>query len=114
MTLRATVSPSTATGTVTFYDSGTTLSTVPLSNGQAAMTTSALAAPYQTLTAVYSGDATYASTTSPKLTQLVDQAPTTTNLTSSPSPSYAGESVTLTASVSPPAATGLSNSTTVR
>ena len=59
----ATPDPATMTGTVTFYDNGVAVSTVPVVNGQASYT-----APYSTaghsLYAVYSGDANYLGSTS--------------------------------------------------
>lgn len=65
VTLTATVSPTAATGTVSFWDGATLLSCAAgnpraLSSGQAACTLTAPAAgTYPTLTARYSGDATY-------------------------------------------------------
>jgi len=71
VTFTATVSPSTATGTVQFFDGSTSLGTVALSGGQASLTTSSLSAAKHSITAVYSGDANFASSTSAVLSQNV-------------------------------------------
>jgi hypothetical protein len=74
VTFTATVSPSgggTPTGTVTFRDGNTPVDTETLSGGMASYTTGSLAAGSHALTAVYSGDATFAGSTSPILTQTV-------------------------------------------
>jgi hypothetical protein len=64
ITLTATVSPSAATGTVTFYDGSTSLGTGTLSSGTATMSTSSLAVGANSLTAKYTGSSAYASSTS--------------------------------------------------
>jgi hypothetical protein len=61
ITLTATV-PAEATGTVNFLDGTTLLGTGTVSGGDASITTSALAPGAHTITAVYSGDANYTST----------------------------------------------------
>ncbi len=58
-----------------------------------------LSAGTHTLTAHYSGDSTYAAAVSPVVTVTVAPAVTTTTLTSSANPSYAGQSVTFTAMI---------------
>lgn len=62
----------TPTGSISFYDGEQLLSTVALSSGSASYATSALTVGTHAITAVYSGDANYSSTTSSTLTQLVD------------------------------------------
>ncbi len=109
VTLTATVSASsgTPTGTVTFKDGTTTLGSGTLTSGQAAFTTAALSTGiHPNLTAVYSGDANYLTSTSPTLAQTVNQAGSATALASSANPSVFGQSVVLTANVSavPPGA----------
>jgi PKD repeat protein len=59
VTLTATLSPSGATGTVTFYDGGTNLGSAAVIGGVATLNTSAIAIGNRTLTAEYSGDGTY-------------------------------------------------------
>ena len=75
VTLTATVSQSGATGTITFKDGAAVLGTVTVSGGSAHLAVSSLTAAAHNLTAVYSGDATYAAATSAGLTV----TPTRTN-----------------------------------
>src|SRR5262249_35733291 len=58
------------------------------------------------ITAEYTGDATFSGSTSSALSQTVNKASSTTTLTSSRNPSRVGQSVTFKATVSPSAATG--------
>jgi len=105
VTLTATVSsagPSTPTGTVTFKNGASNLKTVTLAGGVAAMTSTGLPAGTLSLTAVYNGDAVSAKSTSPTLSQVVNQATTTTTVVSSLNPSIQGNSVTFTATVASP------------
>jgi hypothetical protein len=71
VTFTATVSGTTPTGTVQFFDGAMPLGTVPLSGTTAALTTSTLASGTHPITAVYSGDADDAPSTSPVLNQIV-------------------------------------------
>ena len=105
MTFTATVTPSAATGTVTFKNGSTTLGTGTLSSGTATYSTSSLTVGSHSITASYGGDSNDTSSTSSTLTQNVLQASSTT-LSSSSNPSLYGVSVTFTATVSPSAATG--------
>ena len=107
VTFTATVTPqvagSTPTGTVTFKDGATTIGTGTLDGGsppQATFTTSALSVATHPITASYGGDGNFSGDASPSINQVVAKAATTTTLTSSPNPSLAGQSVTLTATVS--------------
>jgi hypothetical protein len=68
-------------------------------DSSSANTTVALRAGTHTLTAHYSGDSTYAAGTSPAITIDVAPAATKTTITSSANPSYAGQSVTFTATI---------------
>jgi parallel beta-helix repeat protein len=78
VTLTATVAASVngvmPTGTVTFMDGSTPLGTVPLSNGMASLSLSTLAAGGHTITAVYSGDANVAGSTSNPVVENVASA----------------------------------------
>ena len=94
----AAVSPSAATGTVTFYAGQVVLGSASLSGGQAILTTSSLPAGGLSIVASYSGDVHYASSASAKLTQTVMKASTTTSIAVSPNPSLSGF-VTLSAHV---------------
>jgi len=95
------------TGRVTFADAGTPIGSTELKNASAVLTTNQLASGKHQITAVYSGDNTYALSTSPALTQVVNSAQTQTNttLSSSPNPSVQGQAVVFTATVNPTAAT---------
>ena len=77
----------------------TTLGTATLSGGKATFKTTALAAGPHTITVSYSGDGNFVTSTSTPLTQTVDQAATTSKVTSSANPSVFGQSVTFTATV---------------
>ena len=101
VTFTATVSPGTASGTVTFKDGTISLGTGSLSNGTATFGTSSLGIGGHSITAVYSGDNNYNGSTSSALAQTVNQASTATGLTSSANPSLIGQSVTFTATVNP-------------
>lgn len=111
VTFTATVSPSTATGTVTFKAGQTVLGTGSLSSGTAAFSTSSLSAGSFNIVAVYGGDAQFASSTPGSLTQTVNKASTTTVLGSTPNPSSVGQLVTFTAKVN--SSTGVTPSGTV-
>ena len=111
-----TVSVPTPTATVDFFDGGTSylgfggLSGVPLS---ASISTSALTAGTHSITAVYSGDSNYfdPSTSSP-LSQVVNQANTTTAITGhTPDPSSVGQSVNVSYSVTSSGGTPTGNVT---
>jgi len=108
VTLTATVSPSTATGTVTFMSGTTSLGTGTLSSGVATLTTSFATAGTDSLTAVYAGSTTFATSTSSAVSINVGstKTATTTALTASTASTKVGNSVTLTATVAPSTATG--------
>jgi hypothetical protein len=90
------------TGSVDFKDGATVLATRPVSGGRSSLTTTTLGVGDHPVTAVYSGDSTYAGSTSPVVTQTVATAGTTastTTLSSSANPSTTGQPVTLVATV---------------
>jgi hypothetical protein len=95
------------TGTVTFME-GTTkvLGTGTLLNGIAALQLT-LGQGSHLITAVYGGDTNNTGSTSAAVTETIT-APqsTTTTISSSTNPSYVGQSVTFSAAVTPPQATG--------
>jgi hypothetical protein len=122
VTFVATVTPSgggappPAGESVTFLDGTATLGTAPLdSSGQARFVTSNLAPGIHSVAAQYPGDANFAASTSIPVSQAVLSPPvlqaTTTQLTSSPNPSIAGEAVTFTAIVTPSASSGAGSPT---
>jgi hypothetical protein len=67
----------TPTGSVSFLDGTTLLGTSTLSGGTASLTTSGLSAGSHTITARYTGDASFSASTSAGLTQTVNAAPLT-------------------------------------
>jgi hypothetical protein len=107
LTMVASVSPTAATGTVTFYHGSTVFGTSSLNNGTAGYTVSALPVGSHGLTATYNGSQEYLASTSPTVDQVVEKVPTTTALSSSPNPSVTPQNVTFTATVAPTSATGM-------
>ncbi len=110
VTYTATVSPATATGTITFKEGGVAIpgcanQTIIL-GAATTCTTTYSAAGWHSIIAVYGGDNTYATSTSPTLTQVIHGDPTTVTLSSSLNPSTVGQAVTYTATVNPATATG--------
>ncbi|MER6841931.1 Ig-like domain repeat protein [Streptomyces platensis] len=108
VTFTATVAPTppgagVPTGTVTFtFGDGTAAVTATLSGGVAGVThayTTASGSPY-TVTAHYSGDANFSSSSGTD-SQTVDPASTATTVVTAPDPSVVGQPVTLTATVAP-------------
>ena len=89
------------TGTVTFLDGTTILATGVALNGsgQASFSTSSLAPGTHSLTAIYSGDVNFASSTSTSINQIVAKGQTAATLTSSLSSLVFGQQVTLTVAV---------------
>jgi hypothetical protein len=106
VTLTATVSPTSATGSVQFLDGAASLGTVNVAGGTASLTVSALTAGTHSISASYGGDTTYAPSASAALAQSVSKANSAVALASAPNPSTFGGAVTLTATVSPTSATG--------
>lgn len=94
------------TGTVTFKDGATTLGTVAVNATQATLVTSAFSVGTHPITAIYSGDATFASSTSTVLNQTVSKGDTSTSVATSLSPSVTGQEVTFTATAAPLAPAG--------
>jgi Bacterial Ig-like domain (group 3)/FG-GAP-like repeat len=88
-----------ATGTATFQDGGSTIATVSLAGNRAAYSTSYQTAGTHAITAIYSGDANNAGSTSPTLLEQIKGFASKTVLTTSGSPSFVGQRVTFTATV---------------
>jgi hypothetical protein len=119
VTATATVTGSSPTGSVQFVVSGGgstgiyTYSTVNLSSGTA---TTSINLPYSTtaysITAIYSGDAVNAGSTSSSVSLTVGAAVTTTSLSASATSVAQGQPVTLTASVASVAGTPTSGTVT--
>ena len=75
VTLTAVVSPSAATGQVTFYDGAAVVGTANLTGGAATLTTTLLASGSRSLRAYYSGDANYSPATSSAAALTVNASP---------------------------------------
>ncbi len=88
------------TGTVTFKDGAVALGSGTLSGGKATLSVSTLAVRSHSITAVYAGTANFSASTSTAVTQVVNQAGTTTSVTSSRNPAKRRQTVTFTARVS--------------
>src|SRR5262249_28226639 len=99
VTFTAAVTPAGATGSVQFFDGASALGSSLLVAGSAALATSALAAGTHSVTAVYSGDASNAASTSAQVSQVVDAAATSVSLAAAPSPGVFLDPGTLTATV---------------
>ncbi len=96
----AMVGSGTPTGTVTFQVDGVSVSGGPLGlkAGKATFTTAGLSAVSHTITALYSGDATF-STSDYSLTQTVSKAAVTAKVATSAASTVFGQRVTFTATV---------------
>ena len=112
VTFTAQVSPTAATGTVTFYDGGNPIGTAAVVAGSASLSTAALSVGPHSITATYGGDGNYNSSTSAALNQTINNLTgTTTALASSANPSVRGQKVTLTATVSATSGSGIPTGT---
>jgi RHS repeat-associated protein len=99
-TLSATVTPSGATGTVTFKDGATAIGTAPVTSGVSALSATLAGAGVHSLTASYSGDSVNDVSVSSAVSETVNASTSTTTLVASPSPVTTGQTVTLTATIS--------------
>lgn len=100
----ATVAPQaggSATGNITIYDGTTSLGTVATSSNTGQLTASSLSTGTHSITAKYSGDANFASSTSTALSETVSPATTAIIVTANANPSTYGQSVTFTATMQP-------------
>ena len=93
----------TPTGSVTFMDGTSILGTAALSGGTALFTTPSLALNAHSITAVYAGNSSFAKSTSPPLSETVNQDATTALALSSVNPSASGQPVVFTAAIIPAA-----------
>jgi hypothetical protein len=94
--------------TITFKRGTAVIGTATLSAGVATFTTAALASGTAGMKATYSGDGTFAASTSKVLTQVINKNPTSISVSSSPNPSVLKQAIVFTATVtsSGPAPTG--------
>jgi uncharacterized repeat protein (TIGR03803 family) len=104
VTLTAAVTSSGGTPTngdsVIFMSGSTSLGTAQMTSGTASLTTTDLPEGTDSITAAYSGDSSFAGSTSAADSQTVNKANSSTTLKSSLNPSTFGQSVTLTANIS--------------
>jgi serine/threonine-protein kinase len=105
LTLTATLSPAVASGKVTFRDGSVVIGAGALSGGTASLGLSMVSGGAHSFAASYDGNADYSASKS-SLSFLVKPVGTVTALTSTPNPSTSGQSVTVTASITPPGAPG--------
>ena len=100
LTGTVTATNSTPSGTVTFFDGGTTLGSAQTDgSGAASLVVNTLTVGSHSLTASYSGGSNWLGSNSGTRTQTVNRASSTTSLTSSLNPSTLGQAVTFTARV---------------
>jgi parallel beta-helix repeat protein len=85
------------TGTVTFKDGATTLGTVGTTNGVATLSISSLLTGTHIITAAYGGSPEYSRSASAAISVVVTAIPTSIDLSASPNPAVAGQSVSLVA-----------------
>jgi hypothetical protein len=100
VTFTATISSpgGTPAGSINFFDGASPLGSVVISGGVATFTTSALAGGSHSITATYAATASFSGTTSNTVTQVVSDT-TSTGLSSDINPSFAGQNVTITATI---------------
>ena len=111
VTFTVTIPPSgtvAPTGTVSFLDGATQIGTGTLKGnpGVATFTTSTLNVGTHPITASYAGDSMNGASSSLPLSQVVNQASTSTTVTATPSPGIAGGPETITATVKVTAGSG--------
>jgi subtilisin family serine protease len=111
LTFTANVAPSTATGSVAFFDGSTAISgDLALIAGSASVTISTLSVGTHSITAQYSGDTTFNGATSAALSQTINNPKASSAvslvLSGGTNPSIFGAALSFTASVAPVSATG--------
>ncbi|MCY4747421.1 Ig-like domain repeat protein [Pelomonas sp. UHG3] len=106
LTLVASVTGVTPSGSVTFTDGSTTLGVVNLVNGKATLATRLSAVGVHRLVATYGGDTRNAQSTSAALNQNVGRRTTAISLAGNPNPATPGQAITLIATLSATSPTG--------
>jgi hypothetical protein len=89
-----------ASGTVVFSANGVQPGSASLQSGTATFAASSLGAGTYLITAVYSGSAAFDTSTSPRLTEVVNPRASSTAIASNANPSVLGTAVTFTATIS--------------
>ena len=102
----ATVTPAYATGTVSFKDGTKVVATVPVSAGKAVWTASGQTRGVHSMTATYNGDNSHSASTSAAVKVTVNGLASKTTLSANDRDYPYGYRPTLTAAVTPSAATG--------
>lgn len=113
VTLTATVAPGTATGSVQFFIGSTSLGSANVASGQAQLAVSNLPTGSNSLTAVYSGDPSYAGSTSAPATEVVTIS-TTTTFYSTQNPTTPNIPISMIATVTPAGGNGTAPTGTVQ
>ena len=106
LTLTASLSNPTCTGTITFLSGPNTLATLPIASGIAALSLTALPPGSANLTATYSGDSADTPATSNPLTLAIPGTTAPFTLTAAPASPSVNSPILLTAQGLPPAASG--------
>jgi YD repeat-containing protein len=106
VSLTATVTGGSPSGTITFVDGGTPIGTATLSGGTASLTTSTLSVGSHTIAATYNGDSGNAASSSQAVTLTVTKVVSSLALTVSSAPTTAGMQITLTATATGDVPTG--------
>ncbi|MDE1163329.1 MAG: Ig-like domain repeat protein [Acidobacteriaceae bacterium] len=105
MSATVTAASGTASGTVTFNSDGSAVGSATLASGIASINISTLTVGTHTITAVYSGDTTNASATSPQVSEVIALASTATTESSDKTELPVGSTVTFGATVTGTATT---------
>jgi uncharacterized repeat protein (TIGR01451 family) len=108
LSFQATVTPNSSTGTVVFFDGSTPISgNLALNNGAATFTTSSLSVGVHSISAQYSGDANFTSSSSPPFAEkILTPSSVVVALTAGTNPANPGSSLTFQATVTPNSASG--------
>ena len=106
ITFATNVSPSAATGTITFLDGSAILAQIPLASGNASFSTASLSPGPHSITATYSGDTLRTPSTSAAVTTTIAAIPATITLAALPTVIDASSPITLSATIFPITTTG--------
>ncbi len=106
LTATLTATPCGATGTVTFLDGTNPMVNLPVAGTTVTYQTSALTVGGHTLSARYNGDTNNAASASNVFIHFVNTGSSSTSLTVAPNPATVGQTVNMTAPVTPASATG--------
>src|SRR5205823_14745443 len=88
-------------GTIAFFDGAALLGTIPVVAVVSSLSASALEMGPHSITASYSGDTNFTASTSAPLSQAVNRATSSVALNSSANPAAYGQTIPLTATITP-------------